>query len=999
MLQKIGQAITDFVSDVTPLHNYEYCQLATSARNGDDSTFSCEDGGYFTAIEIDGLNKVIGSEEIKSCGEMYQRLISTIVAKTGGAHELDFEYYVNTADTEGYLNRFSQSQMATAERIGFDLQDQVDESNKVMANHMNYEHGVLYVKTNISALVDVSAYLKRVKAAGKELVANNIRFREAQKAWLYSEDLYNMHKAVLSTIMHMFKDEKFSVRIMSIAEASGRMATSARKKYVAPFQPKMWGSQAGLKMSLDDDPTQPNLFNLGFTHLGMQILQDDILETDSYGIVKINDQYVAPVLIETVPEGDVDSMMSLLTELPLYMPFTYRCHVVGQRNNVQSMASALAPFLAFSKKYLGHNDRIRNSFDYIQSLTENGVATVNVSIVCSTWAPTEKLAKQLREELITKINAWGHATCMVERGNGEEAALSTIAGFTNMNRAPYTLMAPWDAARMGLMVRPASPFEDGDTMLYHPSGKPFPASPISKELEAYIEIDMAPSGSGKSVKQCTFNRDMNFRPGRRDLARHVTIDIGSSGKGTVKSLQDSLPDHMKHKLVFEKITLDPRKSMNPMDLQLGLKEPTPFDFDNICKLVGILATPENHKIQPFMAELIQLTVRSAYSRCADRDDAKKYQRGENRALDNVLDSYPETADPATWGANKSWYKVRDFLFKKGELRWAKIATRYAVPLISELPGFAQQDVTIVSKFGPKGKDILEDFSTLISAAVNKYKILSQPTQVDYDTARYIVLDLNDVTQAQGSNQTAFMYGLVAHVALRDYWLNDELYDLFEPMYREYAVNHISEIREEKLGVTFEEFRRTQGQADIRNMISRFMAEGRKWDVMVRLVAQLPQHLDKEMMEHATVINLMGAWQEASIKELKTLVKLSRAEEAEMLGGGTHGPRRGGPAFIIKYRLKSLGWGSQIVRLAKSPYELWATSTTNEDMILRDFMEEQVGNTEVARRILTYAYKDGTAKDAILAAKKKLSGAAAQDADVYNSLAMKAIRAWKNVQAA
>lgn len=995
MLKKLGQIITDAASFVSTFHNYEYCQLASPARGGDNETFSCEDGGYITAIEVDGINKVIGDEEIKSCAAMYQHLISTVVAKTGGAHELDFEYYVNTADTEGYLSRFTQSQMATAERIGFDISDQVDESNRVMANHMNYENGVLYVKTNVTALADASSYNKKVRKATKELSDSNIRFKEAQKAWLYSEDLYNVHKAILSTVVDIYKSHKFSVRVLSFAETAGRMATSARKKYVAPFQPKLWGSQSRLKMSLDDDPSMPNLYNLGFTHLGMQILQDDILPTDSYGIVKVNDQWVAPVLIETVPDGTVESLMTLLTEIPLYMPLTYRCHVTGKKNNIQALAEGLTPFLSFSKKYLAHNHRIRESFEYTQQLAEDGVESVNVSIVCSTWASSKEKAKQLREELITKLNAWGHSTCMVERGNAEEAALSAIAGFTNMNRAPYTLMSPWDAARMGLLVRPASPFEDGDTMLYHPSGKPFPSSPVSKELEAFVEIDIAPAGSGKSVKQCTFNRDMNFRPGRKTLARHVTIDIGSSGKGTVKSLQDSLPDSLKHQLVFEKVTLDPRKSMNPMDLQLGLKHPTPFDFENICKLVEILATPEHHSIQPFMAELVQMTVRSAYETCADVDYAKKYSRGDNRALDDVLDKYPD-GNVADWGADKSWYKVRDFLFDKGEIRFAKIASRYAVPLISELPQYAKDNVTVRKKFGENGKDILSDFATLISAAANRYKILSAPTQVDYDTARYIVLDLADVTQASGSNKTAFMYGLVSHVSLRDYWLNEQVYHLFEPRYREYAVNHISEIREDKLGVTFEEFRRTNGQVAIRDMVERFMAEGRKSDVMVRLVVQLPKHVSKEMMEHATVINLMGAWQEASVKELKSLVKLSATEEAELLGAGTHGPRKGGPAFITKYRLKGIGWGSQLVRLAKSGYELWATSTTNEDMILRDRVEDLVGNTKVARKILTHSFEGGTARDAIEDAKKKLNGTAAQDTDVYNGIAKKSIQAWKNV---
>ena len=994
-LDRIVNGALDAVSLMSPIHTYEYCQIETRASGDNDHSYSCADGGYMSSIAIGGINKVIDSEEVHDALEMMGKLIDLMTEH--GAHEIDFEYIKNPLEAKKYLADYFEPQRNTANRIGMDMDDQLVESKKVLEGYIFPEINTLYIKTLPTALSNPSGYQKKVMAASKEII-NSFRIKESQKAWLYSEDLLTIHDAAVKTIKSIMESKGFTVEINDLSETFQSMKSSATSKIDTTSQPKLWGDKPNIKVTLEDDPKSPSLFNFGATAMGIQILPYDIEQTREFGIVKVDDLYIAPILIETIPDKQSANFLDLLATIPSYMPFKYKCSIRKKGTQSQAIAATLAPFLSFSAKYLSHNLNISKGFEKMEALARSGTNTPNVQIIISTWSTSIPHVKQLRQELISKISSWEKATCSIERGNAKEAYISSIGGFSNLNIAASTLETCGNIAKLTPFARPASPFDDGHTMLYHPSGKAFPYSPTSKKLESNIELDLAPSGSGKSVFQGAVNRDSNLKPGMKELVRHTTLDIGVSGKGTVKGIQDSLPESMKHQAVYEKVLMDVNYAINPLDLHLGCLRPTPPDRVFVNQFVTMLVTPKEHVIRRIMPEMIGMVIETAYAQCADPETAKLYKKNTNSLVDDVLSMYPETNDKTMWGRRKTWNKVKDFLFKKGHIREAKIAGRYSVPLIPELPLFAQQDMTIKSQYDKESStgemSILGEFTQLISAASREYELLTTPTRVDYDDAKYIVLDLNDVTQEEGSKQTSVMYALAAHVGTRDFWLGPDYIGTFEKEYREHTLENMNRLNEQERGVTFEEFRRTKGQPNLRAMINRWMAEGRKWNVSIRIVAQQPSHLDIEMIRHASVLCILGAWTRTQVSDLSELISLTASEMSALSDGTTHGPKKGGSSMLLKYRLKGSGWGGQIVKLAKSGPELWAASTTPDDMSLRERVESKVGNTLIARNILTMRYPGGSAGEEIKRERNKMTQVGSDASDVLTVIADKAIDSWK-----
>jgi intracellular multiplication protein IcmB len=468
------------------------------------------------------------------------------------------------------------------------------------------------------------------------------------------------------------------------------------------------------------------------------------------------------------------------------------------------------------------------------------------------------------------------------------------------------------------------------------------------------------------------------------------------------NLKGALPPTRDHEAIYEKMSTSERHAFNPFDLQLGAKRPTAVDSGFLQDFIELLATPKNfEKPTLLMAELITEVIEAAYERSLNKETAKEYKSNTNSDVDRILNLYPEANDferkKEVWGLRKTWLKVRDFLFLKGHSREALIAQRYVVPLLPDLASVINQTPNILQRFNkaaPNGIPLVDEFQTLMSAAAKNYPLLTKPTVVDFDSSSYIVFDLNDVTQQEGSQQTNVMYSLTAQLGTKDYWFNIEDLPIIEPMYKKFNEEKIEFIREASLGVTFEEFRRTGGSPKLRSMINRWMAEGRKWGVRVQLVMQQALHADAEMFGHATVITLMGTWNKETINQLKKRVELTAAEEFALMEGIVHGPRAGGASMIIKYLLKDSGWGSQLLYLTKSVNELWSSSTTVEDVILKEHVEEIIGEANLANEILCTRFKKGSAVQDIQK-QKKLAKLNESDAEnIYEKLAKNAIKTWQ-----
>lgn len=988
-MNKLVNVIINTISKYKGLTASDYSHLETRFDKNSKAILTVN-GGMVSAIDLEGLNKVIGEEEKKAALEKVSSALAYLVE---AGHIVDWGYSQDSLGSAKMMEDFYSPLKKTADIIGLDFGGDLEAAESTLAKYVRPENNIIYITTLGS---NTKEEQKEIQTVGSEyLKAFDYDISNAQSmlgVLAYNENLSIAHEAAVESFLFKLSGAGYSLERMSPQRLLGSIKEFCDYETNPSWAPWLWGDKTRYRQTTEDKKFAGNsLVNWGGLPLGVQVHESDILPTETTGVGKVNGYFVAPLLLEMLPNKDV-SIHDLLESIPKDIPFRYRAIVKKQPGFLSNLSRNITPLVDFSKKVLKHNADIRSSFDYIDDLVAGKKPTASITISVCTWSGSRKEVLKNVTRLKSSFQNWGQAQLIAEKGDIAEAILSTIPGFSLFSLAPSTLESTENIAKLLPHTRTSSPFKSGYTPLRTLSGKLFPMSPTSSELIAFVQIFVAGTGAGKSVYQNALNRDGNLKPGNKKLAKTVTLDIGYSAKGTVDSIKSSLPANRQHEAIYSKMSVEKKHAFNPFDLHLGAITQTPVDKGFLQDLVEMLATSKNQPLPTkMMPELVSEVIAAAYDRCFSIESAKVYEEEENLEVDKILAEYPESRDEETWGMRKTWLKVRDFLFHRGYVREAILAQRYAVPKLTDLNSVLSESQSIIKRYSV---ELIGEFQTLMSAAAASFPLLTQPTKLDFDNARYAVFDLADVTQQSGSQQTGVMYALTAQLGTKDFWLKPDNMDCFEPQYQAYIKEKIKNIRESDLTVVFEEYKRTHGLPKVQNMIERWAGEGRKESIQVQIVMQQPNHASKELFAHATVINLMGAWNAEMISQLKERISVTDSEEKALLDGSVHGPTKDGSSMIIKYNLKKSGWGSQIVYLTKSIQELWSSSTTTEDMLLREEMESIVGDTKLSNKILCDRYPNGSAKN-ILEQQERINLEMGRGkVNIYADEVKKAITGWR-----
>ena len=294
---------------------------------------------------------------------------------------------------------------------------------------------------------------------------------------------------------------------------------------------------------------------------------------------------------------------------------------------------------------------------------------------------------------------------------------------------------------------------------------------------------------------------------------------------------------------------------------------------------------------------------------------------------------------------------------------ASIAQYQAMPLLADAASICRTPA-VEDLYGkitvPTGESLINAFARMISAAVREYPILSQATRFDLGEARVVALDLDEVAKSGGdaaNRQTAVMYMLARYVLARHYYLTEENLADMPEAYRNYHERRISEIREDPKRIVFDEFHRTAKTSAVRDQMIVDMREGRKWNVQIALVSQSVEDFDEVMIEFATSIFIMDAGPEQAIRKTTKIFGLSDTAQ-HALRSYVHGPSEEGSTFLAQFATKE-GMNTQLLTLTLGPVELWALTTTAEDVNIRNQLYRKIGSSD-SRRVLATLFPSGSA---------------------------------------
>jgi intracellular multiplication protein IcmB len=228
----------------------------------------------------------------------------------------------------------------------------------------------------------------------------------------------------------------------------------------------------------------------------------------------------------------------------------------------------------------------------------------------------------------------------------------------------------------------------------------------------------------------------------------------------------------------------------------------------------------------------------------------------------------------------------------------------------------------------------------------------------------IALDLDEVAPKGGGpadKQTALMYMLARFVLARDYYLNPDIIADIPEDYRSYHIPRIRRIKETPKRIVYDEFHRTSNSEAVRAQVMIDMREGRKFGVHICLASQMLEDFDKNMIDMATGHWILGVGTERAVQETQRQFGLNETSTS-IVRTRLNGPREDGAPFLVVLKLKE-GHHEHMLINTLGPTEIWAFSTTAEDVALRNRLYDLLGAVE-ARRRLSIRFKSGSAKSEV-----------------------------------
>jgi len=967
-----AEAILAWVSSWATSSDFpSYCQLETSiGLDLDDPRMkemqASDPGGakpyilitrecsMMTLFELTGAMDIVGDEEFKSITKQLRETMSSYFQRPG--HTIEFSFEKDPEAIHAAVANMMAPAYQTAERIGLDLKDVLDDRVSRVAALCSHESAYVVLYTHLSSMS--SEEVKREMEDHRERIKrHNLEpMPYAQSPSAVIKGLLHTHETVVSAMLEDFKLAKLHVSLMSTHEACNHIKraydrdnTDFKWKPTLPGD-RFWPRQAPRKRDKSD--------------LFLPRLQEQMNSTKArvYGdYVKIGSMYHGSVFMELGPQ-DVKPFSELFRRLGRDIPWRIKFTIEPggiDSNRLKQLIVSVTGFMS------SINGSIKRAFDAIEAAQEDGENHVSLKICAATWANSEKDCQRRVSALVKAMQGWG--TCQVTDDSGDPVSglASTIPGYSDRNISPKMVPPLTDLVKMLPFQRPASPWSSGGSIpLRSLDGKLYPYQPNSSLQTAWIDLIWAIMGSGKSVWLNTLNLGAILSPGLRRLPLITIIDVGPSSSGLVSLIQHALPPERRHEAIYVRLRNTKEFAINPFDTELGCREPTAFGREASIAMLCMLATPVGETAPPPKTpELASMMIDEVYRKYGTPGQEKIYERTYDDMVDQAVDELGIEVTERT-----SWWNITDKLAMAGRMREARSAQRFAVPVLSDLIEIVRSE-RIRSTFSPSensrvmagtGMTLIDDMVLVITTALRDFEVIAGHTQFEINEAsRIVALDLDIVTRGageEGKRKASIMFSFARQIAARQYYLDEEVVELAPPIYAAFHKTRIEDIKDEMKAICVDELHRTGGMRAFRKLLSLDRREGRKWGIRVSLSSQLLEDFDDEgesITETAFSIYMMNAGTQSQRDEAQRIFGLSasamQALERDVRGHGK---------FLVWHQIKT-GVVTQVLHNAPGAIELWAFSTTAKDAGLRRRLYEKL-SPPLARKILAKEFPTGSA---------------------------------------
>lgn len=969
----IASAVTTylaFLGQVAKKSMSSYCFLESSA---DEFSIVAKDGSLATVIRVDGTRQMMGADELNNLCKYASTKLSPYLSRPG--HAIQVWFSRDTDMSANLVKSMMASPRTVAQRLEIDLEDLFSERERHLANYIVHEGFYIVLWTRLSILTKQELTKLKLTAKPPPFWPKAI---DSQSPFLAGRQMIVRHRAFTDAFVEDLSTFGIRSSPLPVHEAIRAIRSSIYPDLHGNYwRPRLPGDIATGRdgKSRADWMRRPEIDSNDLSFMFAPRLEEQIFSREA----EVVNQHI--VRIGGYLFGSVDMLVGPQDLLPFNEllnrmrsnEFPWRVSFLIEGDGLSSGSIAIKSFLASITQFTNSDNRtVRESIKGLMLFRQQGGIVPRMRTSFSTWSSASNL--DLLEERLSRlqkaVEGWGYCVASSNSGDPLAGAMSSVMGIDVASTAPPGLAPLPDIIYMMPWMRDASPFDTGSVLFRTPDGRPWPFQPGSNEQDSTVDIVYAPPGRGKSVWLNTTNLAFCLSPlatqgaGGAKLPLVSIIDIGTSSSGLISLIKEALPPHRRHEAKYRRLRMVREHAINPFDTQLGCRKPLPQEKAFLVNFITLLGTdPSDLKPPRGLSDLADRAVDEVYEKLSDLSrggQPRLYVEGESIVVDDKLKHAGINVT-----SESSWWEVTDKLFEAGFIREASLAQRFAVPLVEDLVQIVNTP-QITDIFGETtidgGERLLKAFQRIINSCLRAYPILGAPTRFELGEARVVSLDLDEAAPSAGGGpaekQTAMVYMLGRFILARDFYLIEDNLSEMSSNYKNYHRLRIARIRETPKRIVFDEFHRTAASAMVRNQVVRDMREGRKWGVQVALASQLLGDFDKDMISLSTGFWIMGVNQEQDIEEAKTKFGLSRTA-TEAIPRYLNGPGRAGAPFLAVLQMKD-GRHEHLLYNTLGPMELWAFSTTMEDVALRTKLYSKLGPSE-ARLRLAKRFPRGTAK--------------------------------------
>jgi intracellular multiplication protein IcmB len=942
-IDKALVALTEFASGP----NNHFCRLETAC---DEHTLVADDGTLISFIELHGALQMVGDDE-------FARAVGSLVASCSGylknrGHALQFVIQRDPDTVRDEIDENFSLMKNTARAMGMNIDGIMDSNADRLELYSASEHTWIAVWTTPRA-IHPKTRSQAAKLAGKA----NVPPSDAKSMRLmHMEVLLKAHRNFLHTCMSAFDKSGLWATIMPVKAASWWIRRCVDPEWTSrSWKPLLPGDRIPLR---EPDAGDIPVTGALYPKLKHQLFPRPAI-TDAE-TVRIGNFLHRPVSMDMAPQQPM-TFTSLFNELIKHR-FGWRIsfHLSGDGLHGTSIKQTLAQIFSFTNS---ENKLLVNALRDLREMTEaeGGSTIVKFEANFDTWVDAKKYVSHKdaldaldiqTNYLVAALQSWGSMEVCEITGDPLLPFSATLPGVCF--KTPSTkAAAPFnEALAMAPLARPASPWRKGSFLLRSLDGKLLPMMPMSGLQASWIEIGYGGLGSGKSFWINCTNWSFLFQPGLDELPHLGIIDIGPSSSGLIRLLEYSLPQDQRKYVAAHKLVMSASKAINPFDTPLGCRRPFESQMTFLVSLLCAMCTPENQENpSDGVSGLVRMCITRAYEDFGHKK-AKVYQPNVAPEIDERIPHVDLAVD-----AHTTWWELVDAFYKAGMTHEATLAQRFAVPLLSEVQAYARDSgLRTMFDFQEQfsGQHITDFVSRKLSEAYASFPIFQRPTRFDLGEARIVSLDLADVAprgSTAADRQTGIMYLLALQLVSGRYFYTPEDPDAISvpgdpELTLQYQAHHRAQIKklmQMPKRIVADEFHRAARTGAIVNQITQSLEtitrESRKWLISIGLYSQKIEDMPKAISDLATTHYILGADSPEVQRQLIARYDLNSAGKAAL--GLLRKPDHRGSTCLHISTISS-GRCAHLVVLTAGPQQVWAYSTTREDMDVRDELYRQLG---------------------------------------------------------